>query len=306
LTKGGAIRRKTETGRASLYAGRTHLAFKDLLLQLSSYPDATKLAGIEQAADFAKGVGARITALTYEMDMHVPWNATGDMIVNVSGMVAAEKTKSAKNARDVIELFEIKATDRGLDHENIVERCLSALIPGSTTEYARMSDLTIIPVGDPSSQQQYVAECVIFGSGRPVLVVPEVPKRTGQLLLENVGVAWDFSRPAARAIADALPLLQQAKTVHVVTIASEKPIETRRSGVELARHLARHSVEVELEMEDADGRSIGEALEMYALSRQLDILVMGAYGHSRFRDFVLGGATKSLVANPPIPVFFSH
>ena len=174
------------------------------------------------------------------------------------------------------------------------------------TEDARLRDLTIISVGKQPSQQQYIAECVIFGSGRPVLVIPEEPKRTGKLVLGTVGVAWDFSRPAARAVADALPLLQQAKTVHVVTVANEKVIETRRSGAGLARHLACHGVEAKFEEEDAGGRSIGEALEAYATSRQLDVLVMGAYGHSRFRDFVLGGATKSLVADPPLPVFLSH
>jgi nucleotide-binding universal stress UspA family protein len=282
------------------------VAFKDLLLQLSSYPDATKLAPVEQAADFAKTVGARITALTFEMDMQVPWNATGNVIINISGMVAAERAKSAANAKDLVKMFEIEATKRGLEHEHNVECCLTALVPEFVTEDARFRDLTIIPVGKQPSQQHYIAECVIFGSGRPVLVVPEEPKRPGKLVLDTVGVAWDFSRPAARAIADALPLLQQAKTVHVVTVANEKAIETRRSGAELARHLACHGVEVKFEEEDAGGRSIGEALEAYAISRRLDVLVMGAYGHSRFRDFVLGGATKSLVADPPLPIFLSH
>jgi nucleotide-binding universal stress UspA family protein len=119
-------------------------------------------------------------------------------------------------------------------------------------------------------------------------------------------VAWDFSRPAARAVADALPLLQRAKTVHIVTITNEKTIDTSRSGSELARHLAYHGVQVVLEEEDARGRTISQALEAYAVARDLDILVMGAYGHSRVRDFILGGATKNMISAPPLPILLSH
>ena len=76
---------------------------------------------------------------------------------------------------------------------------------------------------------------MIFGSGRPVLVLPEAPKQRAEIALDVIGLAWDFSRPAARAVADALPLLPRAKIVRVVTITNEKTIETRRSGSELAR-----------------------------------------------------------------------
>jgi nucleotide-binding universal stress UspA family protein len=174
------------------------------------------------------------------------------------------------------------------------------------TEHARMHDVTMIPIGEQADLQQYVAECVIFGSGRPTIVFPELSKRDDPLSLDVVGVAWDFSRPAARAVADALPILQLAKTVRVVTITQEKTIDTRRSGTELEKHLACHGIEVVLEEEDAAGRTIGQALEGYVTAREIDLLVMGAYGHSRMRDFILGGATNSIVANPPLPVLLSH
>ncbi|NGX97210.1 MAG: universal stress protein, partial [Candidatus Afipia apatlaquensis] len=119
-------------------------------------------------------------------------------------------------------------------------------------------------------------------------------------------VAWDFSRPAARAVADALPILERAKIVRVVTITEEKTIDTKRSSAELAKHFACHGIESVLEEEEAAGRTIGQALEDYATAHDIDLLVMGAYGHSRMRDFILGGATKSIVANPPLPVLLSH
>lgn len=282
------------------------MAYKDLLLQLSSYPDATSTAAIEQAVSFAELLGARLSALTFEIEIHVPASPLARAVLDVPGMVAAERAKSIINARDLISAFDSAAAKHGLVSDRIVERCMTSQVPEIVTQYARLHDLTMIPVGEPAGFQQYIAECVIFGSGRPVLILPEASASTAGIKLDAIGVAWDFSRPAARAVADALPLLQRAKTVRVVTITHEKTIDTRRSGSELARHLACHGVEVVLEEEDAAGRPIGQALESYASSRHLDLLVMGAYGHSRMRDFLLGGATKSVLANPPRPVLLSH
>ena len=151
-----------------------------------------------------------------------------------------------------------------------------------------------------------IAEAIIFGSGLPTMILPQVRKRAGEFALNTVVVAWDFGRPAARAVADALPLLEKAKRVFVLTVTNEKVIDTKRSGAELAKHLARHGVNVTLDVVDAGGRSVGEAMESHVTSRNGDLLVMGAYGHSRLREFILGGATKSMLARPPVPIFLSH
>ena len=119
-------------------------------------------------------------------------------------------------------------------------------------------------------------------------------------------VAWDFSRPATRATADAMPILEKAKRVCVLTVTKEKAIDTRRSGPELAKHLARHGVDVVLDEVDAKGRGIGDVFEAHVTYRNADLLVMGAYGHSRIREFILGGATKRMLARPPLPIFLSH
>ena len=136
--------------------------------------------------------------------------------------------------------------------------------------------------------------------------MPEKPTTTGSIAFDKIGIAWDFSRPAARALADALPLLQQAKVVRAVTVTHEKNIDTGRSRAELANHLAVHGIDLVLEEEDAAGRSVGRTLAEYAEARKLDLLIMGAFGHSRIRDFILGGATKSILENPPLPVLLSH
>ncbi len=241
----------------------------------------------------------------FEFDIAVPGTIVPGALFNIGGMIDAERRKSAANAKMGLEAFAAAAAKRDVVHDHLLELCTTARIPGAVIEHARLRDLTIIPVEDPAGFQQHLAECVIFGSGRPVIVVPAEPKR-GSLRLDTIGIAWDFSRPAARAIADAMPILQAAKTVRAVTVTNEKNIDTRRSGVDLARHLALHGITLILDEEDAAGRSIGHALEDYADKHDLDLLVMGAYGHWRVRDFFLGGATKSFVAKPKLPIFLSH
>ena len=281
------------------------MAFKDILLQLSSYPDPTPVAAIEQAVGFAEALGAQISALTFKIEIPSASNVLANALLDIKSIIASERQKSVANVQNLIKAVESFATQRGVAHDQLVGSCPSSQLAAIVTEHARMHDVTMIPIGE-QALQQYVAECVIFGSGRPTIVFPEAPKRSNSFSLDNVGVAWDFSRPAARAVADALPILQRAKTIRVVTITQEKTIDTRHSGAELAKYLARHGIEVILEEEAAAGRPIGRAIEEYATARDLDLLVMGAYGHSRMRDFILGGATKTIVANPPLPVLLSH
>jgi nucleotide-binding universal stress UspA family protein len=282
------------------------MAFKDALLQLSSYPEPTSAASVEQAVLLAEALGARISALTCKIEIPNASNVLANALLDIPGMVAAERQRSAANVQAILSALERMAAKRGVPHEQIVESCTTAQLATILTEHARLHDITMIPIAEQSTLQQYVAESVVFGSGRPTLVLPDEPKLGRPSSFDVVGVAWDFSRPAARAVADALPILERAKTVRVVTVTQEKTIDTRRSSAELAKHLACHGIETILEEEEAAGRTIGQALEGYASAHDLDLLVMGAYGHSRMRDFILGGATRTIVASPPLPVLLSH
>jgi nucleotide-binding universal stress UspA family protein len=172
--------------------------------------------------------------------------------------------------------------------------------------HARVRDLTIVPVPEGNQLQHWYTESVIFGSGRPVLILPHAGKRSAGFELGRVLVAWDFSQPASRAVADALPLLEKAKRVDLVTVTNEKVLPGKRSAAELAKNLTAHGIDVSLETVDAAGRRIGDVLASYADEHKADIIVMGAYGHSRVREFILGGATKSVLSRPPTPILFSH
>lgn len=261
---------------------------------------------MDEPIAFAAAVGARISAIACEVHYRVPPNMLGGALIDVQAMAAAEAKKSAVAGERLLAAFQAAADKRGVFLERIIDRCLTTEPPDILVEYARLRDLTIVPVPDGDTLQQAYAEAIIFGSGRPVLITPQERKRATEFKLNTVVIAWDFSRPATRAVADALPILEKAKRVRVLTVTNEKIIDTKRSGAELAKHLAHHGVEVVLDNVDAGGSGIGSILEAHVASTDADLLVMGAYGHSRIREFILGGATKSVLSRPPVPVFLSH
>lgn len=279
---------------------------KDILLALTTYPEATPVSAVDEAVAFAAAVGARISAIACAVKIQAPGNVLAGAVLDVAALVAAEAKKSATNAKTLLTAFQDAAEKRGVFQDRILERCLTSEAPGVLVEYARLRDLTIVPVPVGDYFDQWYAEAIIFGSGHPTLVLPHTRKRAGAFTLDVVAVAWDFSRPAARAVADALPLLEKAKKVHVLTAANEKVIESRRPTAEFAKYLGRHDVDVVLDTVDAADRRIGDILESYVTSCNADMLVMGAYGHSRIREFILGGATKSMLSRPPLPIFLSH
>jgi nucleotide-binding universal stress UspA family protein len=284
------------------------MSIKDVLLVLTSYPDPALRASIDQAATLCTLLGARMSAISFDIDVKVPGgsNFLADMLLDLPSMVAAEKQKAATNARELLDAFESAAKQRGIFHERINARSVMTMVPDLLTDHARLRDLTIVPLRDGDSSEHWYAESIIFGSGRPCMILPDPTRYERQPALETIAVAWDFSRPAARAVADALPVLQRAGTVRAVTVAHEKPIATTCSKEQFAAHLQMHGVEVEFDIIEANDRDIGDLFADYVRSENIDLLVMGAFGHSRTRDFVLGGATKSMLRQPPLPLFLSH
>ena len=279
------------------------MAIKDILLVLKSYPKPTSNNAIEYAVSAASAIGSHLAAIACETHVEAPGSLISSSLINVPAIIAEEAHKSLINAKNFLSIFEGAAARQGVLFESIRERALSGLAPALFTEYARFRDLAIVPV----AEDHYHAdpEAIIFGSGRPTLIVPE-RAAPHQFQLGTAVVAWDFSRTAARAVGDALPLLEMAKRVRIVTVSGEKSIETKRSAEELAKNLSRHGLDVVVDRVTSNGQAIGDVLESYVSSCKADLLVMGAYGHTRLREFILGGATRSLLTKPPVPILFSH
>ncbi|MGE5780260.1 MAG: universal stress protein [Hyphomicrobiales bacterium] len=282
------------------------MSFKDVLIALTTYPQPTPVSAVDDAIDLAAALGAKVSAIACEVKINVPGSLLDRRFLNVPAMISAELKKSATNAQQLLATFQDAAEKRGNFQEQVLEHCLTSEVPEVLVEYSRLRDLTIVPVPEGDYLDQWYAESIIFGSGRPIVILPYARKRSGSFALDTVIVAWDFSRPATRAMADAMPILEKAKRVCVLTVTKEKAIDTRRSSAELAKHLARHGADVVLDEVDAKGRSIGDVFEAHVTYRNADLLVMGAYGHSRLREFVLGGATKSMLSRPPVPILMSH
>ena len=163
-----------------------------------------------------------------------------------------------------------------------------------------------MPLGSAFGGPQDVARAVLFDSGRPVIVFgDDIPERVQTLDL--VVLAWDGGPAAARAMADALPILRRAGEVRVLTVAGDKQGVDDDQASEALRHLRGHGVNAVADVVHAHGKTIGQVLSGYLLQHDADLLVMGAFGHSRLRDFILGGATGHMLGGgASTPVMMSH
>jgi nucleotide-binding universal stress UspA family protein len=282
------------------------VAIKDILLALKTYPDPASESSIVDAVAIAAALGARLAGIACEVRVKVPNSPFAGMLIDLPGMAAVEAKKSADAGSKLLSVLECEAKRAGVVSETISEKLLTSEVPNVLAEYARLRDLTIFPVPKGDDFDQWYAETIIFGSGRPTLVLPAEWKRRSPFAFDTAVIAWDFSRAAARSVADAMPFLEKAKRVHVATVVNEKRIDSRQSASALAKHLARHGVEVVVDKVDAAGRDVGTVIKEYCASREADLLVMGAYGHSRLLEFILGGATQSVLSSPTLPVLMSH
>ncbi len=157
---------------------------------------------------------------------------------------------------------------------------------------------------DKPMPEEVVDEGVLFDSGRPTIFVPFI--QTAALKLDRVMVAWDGSRAATRAIGDAMPFLEKAKQVEVVVIGNKPPKSDEVSGADLGQHLARHGMKVVVKRITSPDIDVPSTILSYAADSSTDMIVMGGYGHSRLREFVLGGATRGILESMTVPVLMSH
>lgn len=286
------------------------MAFRDVLVILRPYPAQVSKTAVDYAATVATALGARTSVIACAVLPKVPQRLLGNALINVSAMIHEEGQKSEHNAKGLVSLFVETMKKKGgtLGDQFCLSRP-SSEVPVVLAQHARLHDLTILPLpeGDYVSQfdAQWYAETVMFDSGLPTMILPEHPA-SDAVAFDTVVVAWDKSRPAARSIADAMPILEKASNVRLLTVLGEKRIADEPSTAVMTKHMERHGVPVAVDEVKAGNRAIGEVLKAHVHSSRADLLVMGAYGQSRFREFVVGGATKSMLTHPPCPLFMSH
>jgi nucleotide-binding universal stress UspA family protein len=176
--------------------------------------------------------------------------------------------------------------------------------------YARYADVVVLGPPAPNTllsleAPNFVAS-VVLAAGRPILIAPAAP--TTATLGTNVLVAWNASREATRAVADALPLIEGAARVAILLVRPKtgRSHQGPEPGADVAHYLARHGIDAEvIQLEDEHGDA-GAVLLEHAARSGADLLVMGGYGHSRLRELVLGGATRTVLERASVPVLMSH
>lgn len=278
--------------------------YKNALLPMISYPQPTLPAAIAGALDAAAALDLRITGLNLEIRPPIAAGFSGYAMPIVGTTIDAEDAKTKANAEAIAGEFLAQTRHRGLDAELRRATCDALDSPGLTAAAARLYDLTIVPIGPQSRADRELAEVVVFGSGRPVLLLP--PYWSVQVTpFDRPLIAWDASRAAARALKDALPMLRRATGVFLVSVAPEKS-EAAQSLPDIERWLDDHGVRANCARVDAGEQSPSSAISTHAKSVRANLIVMGAFGHSRLRDFILGGVTRTVLAEPEIPVLFSH
>jgi nucleotide-binding universal stress UspA family protein len=288
------------------------MGFKDILVALDSAPAAR--GRIELAAALAERFGAHLIGLHAALAAEAPrrrgyFDYFDHSLLDPLYREYREKLEAeAERARA---LFEEIASRHGVSAE---WRTASGYPSEVTALNGRYVDLIVLGQLDPDDPQAMLfrplPEEVALGVGRPILVVPYAGswKEIGRRVL----VGWDASREATRAVNDAMPLLAGAQTVTILAIdPADGPADHGAGhgevpGADIALHLARHGVAATTEATVSAGIGAGNALLSRASDLEADLLVMGAYGHSRVRELLLGGATRTVLESMTLPVLMAH
>ena len=236
------------------------------------------------------------------------YQATNPMIASEAAAVvmAAEYETSVDQAAAVLDQFEIAARRLGIPHDARSTFNVSYAATRAVTEMSRLYDLNIVAQPDRSSPSatDFLSEAVLFGSGRPVLMVPYIthaPIKTDRVL-----ICWDGGIPAARAVHDAMPFLRKAATIDVVVVNERENDDSEVSSTALIAHLARRDLTATPYRFTADAPNIHNAILSLAADNNTDLIVMGGYGHSRLREFILGGTTRGMFESLTAPALISH
>lgn len=289
------------------------MVLSKLLAVVDGTPSSERALSV--ALSLGQSFSCRVDVLHVELDAEASVPILGDGMSGavVSQMIDSLRDTAKTRREEASRLFDdlcvrkglavveptaaLKAGEFGVSFTHVV-----GIEADEITKRGGLADLTILarPEVDSDLDLSQSLDAAIFDTGRPVLLVPsDLP----QDLLKTVAVAWNGSRESALCVAVALPFLKQAKKVVVVT-ARESAVKAGPS--ELTNYLAGHGVDAKTWAFTPGEEPIGDAILIEASKASADMLVMGAYGHSRFREMILGGATRSVISDAQIPVLLAH
>ena len=223
----------------------------------------------------------------------------------VASIFEVEREKALERAQAALAVFEAEARRAGLVHSSRAISALQGEAAAILGASARLYDLAVVaqPEFARDTFDNTLSQEILFQSGGPVLFMPYTFK--GAFQAKRVGICWDGSRLAARAVRDAMPLLEQAETITVITInAANVPADA--DAAHLVRYLARLKVRTEIDSLKTEKANIQSSILSLAADESLNLLVMGGYGHSRLKETVFGGVTRDMLESMTVPTLMSH
>lgn len=274
-----------------------------MLVPLHTYPVGNADSMARHVELYARHLGADVCALACHIDLPKVSSVLGNLILNAPAMIEEAKARSRARAAALVKVLRAELEPAGIPLRALDVQSFPTGFADIVADHARYHDIVLIALGEDRQVSRLTAEAVIFGSGRPVLLVPESAPPNAP---DHVVIAWDGGRVAARAVADARIFLRRAKEVTIITVAGEKPLTDDRQGERLAEHLADHGIAARVVRVPSADRPVAEVMQAHVRNVGAGLLVMGGFGHSRMRDFVLGGATQGALDDLQVPVLVSH
>lgn len=272
--------------------------YKDLLLPMMSgrVPDPA----LQAARTLCKQWNARLTVLvgvSHAQPEPMAWEY-------FSGSLGSTMQECAETTvRAMAEAADARLREAGIEYE-ICRTSLSWATPAQMCmEHARLADVILLEADPPGALHPHrlFGELAASG-GRPIL---SLPTGSGAIAMERALIAWNATREATRAIHDAIPWLQRMRAVEILVVEDGR-FQAHAQDALICAHLRRHGVEAQIVRRSSSGGDAGQTIRVYAAESRTDLIVAGAYGHPRVMEMVFGGATRSLLANSPAPVFFSR
>ena len=275
---------------------------KDIIVNLE-HKIARDPAG-DFAITIAETFDTHVVGIAFGYAPGLPGYAMLEIPPDIMAQMIAESEKVALAA---IERFEAAARRSLVSAEHRLLKSIGADAPLLLSTLARRFDLSVFMQSEPDGvDNDDMIETSLFESGRPLIVVPYIQKEG--LNLDHMVCCWDGSRAAARAINDALPLLVKATAVELLIVVNEKTKNDKNEirGAEIAKHLARHDVKVQIVTVPAPDIDVTNTILSYVADVSGTLIVMGGYGHARLREVILGGVTRDMLKTMTVPVFMSH
>jgi nucleotide-binding universal stress UspA family protein len=274
------------------------MTVRSAFLPLTTYPETVPDDSLHAALAHAKAMGLDLDLTIYAVAIPQPVTPFGSIVLDIPDLVRRAEDRSESDAMRLTQAVRKIAPDAGCVRRKVVVGAAA----DHAAAAARAHDLVLLPWADTGTVRD-MATALIFGAGRPVLLVPP---GGAAVALSHLAVAWDGSRVAARALADGLALLPAGGRVSMVTVAGDKSLDGLVEAGTMADTLKRRGWAAEAIFSQADRHGTAVALQSAARAAGAQVLALGGFGHSRMRDFVLGGVTQGVLADLRMPVLISH